>query len=148
MEAVRSRCRRRPARTALARLVSTGSRATPMQRANHFCRLRVQTRTSSLGGRTSASAECRHWSVGAVRWSSCAILLSKVQSVDQRMRLDAVSAFANRGRAVAHVRGAAGCIPYYLPSTRSRSWSLSLLSKSSKSTNATTAACLWFDLPG
>ena len=29
-----------------------------------------------LGGRTSASAECRHWSGRAVRWSSCAILLS------------------------------------------------------------------------
>src|SRR5207342_3372075 len=28
-----------------------------------------------LGGRTSASAECRHWSGRAVRWSSCAILL-------------------------------------------------------------------------
>ena len=26
-----------------------------------------------LGGRTSASAECRHWSGRAVRWSSCAI---------------------------------------------------------------------------
>ena len=31
--------------------------------------------------------------------------LSKVQSVDQRMRLNAVSAFANCGRAVAHIRG-------------------------------------------
>ena len=29
-----------------------------------------------LGGRRSASAECRHWSGRAVRWSSCAILLS------------------------------------------------------------------------
>ena len=29
-----------------------------------------------LGGRMSASAECRHWSGRAVRWSSCAILLS------------------------------------------------------------------------
>ena len=29
-----------------------------------------------LGGRTSASAECRHWSGRAVRWSSGAILLS------------------------------------------------------------------------
>jgi hypothetical protein len=29
-----------------------------------------------LGSRTSASAECRHWSGRAVRWSSCAILLS------------------------------------------------------------------------
>jgi hypothetical protein len=28
-----------------------------------------------LGGRTSASAKCRHWSGRAVRWSSCAILL-------------------------------------------------------------------------
>ena len=28
-----------------------------------------------LGGRTSASAECRHWSGRAVRWSSGAILL-------------------------------------------------------------------------
>ena len=28
-----------------------------------------------LGGRTSASAEGRHWSGRAVRWSSCAILL-------------------------------------------------------------------------
>jgi hypothetical protein len=27
-----------------------------------------------LGGRTSASAECRHWSGRAARWSSCAIL--------------------------------------------------------------------------
>src|SRR4029077_13927876 len=27
-----------------------------------------------LGGRTSASAECGHWSKRAVRWSSCAIL--------------------------------------------------------------------------
>jgi hypothetical protein len=26
--------------------------------------------------RTSASAECRHWSGRAVRWSSCAILLN------------------------------------------------------------------------
>ena len=35
--------------------------------------------------------------------------LSKVQSVDQRMRLwNAVSAFANCGRAVAHVRGSYG----------------------------------------
>ena len=31
---------------------------------------------SSLGGRTSASAGCRHWSGRAVRWSSSAILLS------------------------------------------------------------------------
>ena len=31
--------------------------------------------------------------------------LSKVQSVDERMRLNAVSAFANCGRAVARVRG-------------------------------------------
>ena len=29
-----------------------------------------------LGGRTSASAEYRHWSGRAVRWSRCAILLS------------------------------------------------------------------------
>jgi hypothetical protein len=29
-----------------------------------------------LGGRTSASAECRQWSGRAVRWSSLAILLS------------------------------------------------------------------------
>ena len=29
-----------------------------------------------LGGPTSASAECRHWSGRAVRWSCCAILLS------------------------------------------------------------------------
>ena len=36
-----------------------------------------------LGGRTSASAKCRHWSGRAVRWSSGAI----VQAVDQRMRL-------------------------------------------------------------
>jgi hypothetical protein len=28
-----------------------------------------------LVGRTSASAECRHWSARAVRWASCAILL-------------------------------------------------------------------------
>ena len=35
-----------------------------------------QTRNFLLGGRTSASAECRHWSGRAVRWSSCAILLS------------------------------------------------------------------------
>ena len=28
-----------------------------------------------LGGRTSASAECRHWSGRAVRWSSCTICL-------------------------------------------------------------------------
>jgi hypothetical protein len=33
-----------------------------------------------LGGRTSASAECRHWSERAVRWSSCAILLSSNSS--------------------------------------------------------------------
>jgi hypothetical protein len=32
------------------------------------------TRTFLLGGRTSASAECRHWFGRAVRWSSCAIL--------------------------------------------------------------------------
>jgi hypothetical protein len=32
-----------------------------------------------LWGRTSASAECRHWSGRAVRWSSCAILLRRVQ---------------------------------------------------------------------
>ena len=38
--------------------------------------------------------------------------LSKVQSVDQRMRLgNAVLAFANCGRAVAHVRGS------YVPQT-------------------------------
>jgi branched-chain amino acid transport system substrate-binding protein len=35
----------------------------------------VQTRTSSFGDCTSASAECGHWSGRAVRWSSCAILL-------------------------------------------------------------------------
>jgi hypothetical protein len=29
--------------------------------------------------RTSASAECRHWSEMAVRWSSCAILLSSTR---------------------------------------------------------------------
>src|SRR5580692_3464271 len=34
--------------------------------------------------------------------------LSKVQSVDQRMRRNAVSAFANCGGAVAHVRGRYG----------------------------------------
>ena len=28
-----------------------------------------------LGSRTSASAECRHWSARVVRWSSCATLL-------------------------------------------------------------------------
>src|SRR6476469_7673005 len=84
MEAVRSRRRRRPARTALARLVSTGSRATPMQRANHFCRLRVQTRTSS---------------VGAAR--------PLPPSADIGLG-EAVLAFANCGRAVAHVRGSYG----------------------------------------
>ena len=31
-----------------------------------------------LGGRTSASAECGHWSGRAVRWSSYAILLSVI----------------------------------------------------------------------
>ena len=38
-----------------------------------------------LGGRTSASAECRHWSGRAVRWSSGAILLRanpKMQKMD------------------------------------------------------------------
>ena len=35
-----------------------------------------------LGGRTSASAECRHWSGRAVRWSSCAILLRSSARVD------------------------------------------------------------------
>ena len=35
---------------------------------------RVHTpRDFLLGGRTSASAECRHWSGRPVRWSSCAI---------------------------------------------------------------------------
>jgi hypothetical protein len=34
-----------------------------------------QNPDSLLGSRTSASAECRHWSAGAVLWSSCAILL-------------------------------------------------------------------------
>jgi hypothetical protein len=37
--------------------------------------------------------------------------LGKAQSDDQRMRLNAVSAFANRGRAVAHVRGSCGPSP-------------------------------------
>jgi hypothetical protein len=36
-------------------------------------------------------------------------MLSKVQSVDQRMCRECVSAFANCGRAVAHVRG--GYVP-------------------------------------
>jgi hypothetical protein len=44
-----------------------------------------------LGGRTSASAECRHWSGRAVRWSSCAILLSspRPKGLWQRQRREA-----------------------------------------------------------
>ena len=47
-----------------------------------------------LGGRTSASAECRHWSGRAVRWSSCAILLSlTVHWRDAPVRTGIVGAF-------------------------------------------------------
>jgi hypothetical protein len=38
--------------------------------------VRVPNPDFLFGGRTSASAECRHWSGRAVRWSSSAILLS------------------------------------------------------------------------
>ena len=49
-----------------------------------YMAIRLKPRNGSnpdflLGGRTSASAECRHWSGRAVRWSSCAILLSRDQ---------------------------------------------------------------------
>ena len=77
-----------------------------------------QTRTSSLG-RTSASAECRHWSGRAVRWSSCAILLSKVQSVDQRMRLGMRCRLSPTADVPSHTSGAAMC--QRATSTRSRS---------------------------
>ena len=39
-----------------------------------------------LGGRTSASAECRHWSGRAVRWSGCTILLSSIVRSSARPR--------------------------------------------------------------
>ena len=44
-----------------------------------------------LGSRTSASAECRHWSGRAVRWSSCAILLSWPTPADGAVRLSILS---------------------------------------------------------
>ena len=37
-----------------------------------------------LGGRTSASAECGHWSGKAVRWSNCAILL-RIYLLEKKM---------------------------------------------------------------
>ena len=40
--------------------------------------------TFLLGGRTSACAECRHWSGRGARWSSCAILLSLVEQGSRR----------------------------------------------------------------
>jgi hypothetical protein len=40
-----------------------------------------------LGGRTSASAECSHWSGRAVRWSSCAILLRIIDHLQSLRRL-------------------------------------------------------------
>ena len=55
-----------------------------------------------LGGRTSASAECRHWSGRAGRRSSCAILLARFSRLTNGCAWNAVSAFANCGRAVAH----------------------------------------------
>ena len=39
-----------------------------------------------LGGRTSASAECGHWSGKAVRWSNCAILL-RIYLLEKRSTL-------------------------------------------------------------
>ena len=39
--------------------------------------VKVEPKELLLRDDTSASAECRHWSGRAVRWSSCAILLSK-----------------------------------------------------------------------
>ena len=45
-----------------------------------------------LGGRTSASAECRHWSARAVRWSSCAILLARFSRLTNGCSWNAVSA--------------------------------------------------------
>jgi len=41
---------------------------------------------------------------GRQRLGGAAVALSKVQSVDQRMRLESVSAFANTGHAVTFVR--------------------------------------------
>jgi hypothetical protein len=53
--------------------------------------------------------------------------LSKVQSVDQRMRLwSAVSAFTNCGRAVAHVRGS--YVPEPVVSNRSKTCAYSITS--------------------
>src|SRR6478672_7267473 len=63
-----------------------------------------------LGGRTSASAECRHWSGRAVRWSSCAILQARFSRLTNGCALECSVGFrATHGPAVAHVRGS------YLP---------------------------------
>jgi len=58
-----------------------------------------------LGGRTSASAECRHWSGRAVRWSSCAIAAPTPAADDVRARRDhRAAARRERHRAAAAPR--------------------------------------------
>src|SRR6478736_607509 len=56
-----------------AYLVSIGNASSSGVDLSECCEVKPQT--SSLGGRTSASAECRHWSGATVRWPRCAILL-------------------------------------------------------------------------
>ena len=51
-----------------------------------------------LGGRTFASAECRHWSGRVVRWSSCAILLSCALPAGGAVRARRDRRAARRGR--------------------------------------------------
>ena len=69
-------------------------------------------RDSGLLCPDSQSSTAASSSGGSLTPISGTPVLSKVQSVDQRMRLgNAVSAFANCGRAVAHVRGS------YVPAT-------------------------------
>jgi hypothetical protein len=51
-----------------------------------------------LGDRTSASAECRHWSGRAVRWSSCAILLMLCASGSRLGRCNTCCRFGDAQR--------------------------------------------------
>jgi hypothetical protein len=78
-----------------------------------------QTKTSVPNARVGSKPGLPPWgphvrfhradmSAGAVRWSSCAILQARFSRLTNGSAWNAVSAFANCGRAVAKVRGSYG----------------------------------------
>ena len=69
-----------------------------------FEQTHASQRIAALFDNLVSSAEQRWWHDEIERLGGAAVALSKVQSVDQRMRLESVSAFANTGHAVTFVR--------------------------------------------